>query len=136
MMYNQSQAAAVTATAQVLLPMIRRVMPNIIASQLISVQPMTGPVGQIFNSTWTLDHLKMKKVHYQHFLRVYNRKTYHKIDDIVKLGYTQVTVSVMNAIPAKRWCTANLKPGSFVMINTRFVFAYDRDATLFALRWS
>jgi len=121
---------------KVLLPLIRRVMPNIIASQLIGVQSPTAPVGQIFSSIWTLEHLKMKKVHYQHFLRVYNRKTYHKIDDVVKLGYTQVKVSVMNAIPAKRWCVATLKPGSFVMINTRFVFAYDRDATLFALRWS
>ena len=97
---------------------------------------MTAPVGQIFSFTRTLEHLKMKKVHYRHFLRVYNRKTYHKINDIVKLGYTPVTVSTINAIPANRWCAANLKPGSFVMINTRFVFAYDRDATLFALRWS
>ena len=33
----------------VLLPVIRRVMPNIIAHQIVGVQPMTGPVGSIFS---------------------------------------------------------------------------------------
>ena len=32
---------------RVILPIIRRVMPNIIANKIIGVQPMTGPVGQI-----------------------------------------------------------------------------------------
>ena len=121
---------------KVLLPLIRSVMPSIIASQIIGVQPMTGSTGSIFGTTYNSGTCKMEKVHYQHFLRVYNRKKYHKIDDIKKLGYTMVTVSAINAVPAKRWCKSTLKPGSFAMINTRFVFAYDRDATLFALRWS
>jgi len=32
---------------RVILPVIRRVMPTVIANELIGVQPMTGPVGQI-----------------------------------------------------------------------------------------
>jgi len=32
---------------KVILPVIRRVMPTVIANELIGVQPMTGPVGQI-----------------------------------------------------------------------------------------
>ena len=32
---------------RVILPVIRRVMPTVIANEIIGVQPMTGPVGQI-----------------------------------------------------------------------------------------
>lgn len=32
---------------KVMLPLIRRVMPTVIANEIIGVQPMTGPVGQI-----------------------------------------------------------------------------------------
>ena len=32
---------------KVILPVIRRVMPSVIANEIIGVQPMTGPVGQI-----------------------------------------------------------------------------------------
>ena len=120
----------------VILPLIRRVMPNIIAHDLIGVQSMTGPVGQIFSSKWTLDHVKMQKENFGHFVRVYNRKKYHKIGDIADLGYTMLKVDTINAVKAKYWCKENLKPGAFICVNTRFCFAYDRDATLFAMRWS
>jgi len=47
-------ASAGTTTAgniatlnRVILPVIRRVMPTVIANELVGVQPMTGPVGQI-----------------------------------------------------------------------------------------
>ena len=49
-----SESSAGTTTAgniatlnRVILPVIRRVMPTVIANELIGVQPMTGPVGQI-----------------------------------------------------------------------------------------
>jgi Major capsid protein Gp23. len=32
---------------RVILPVIRRVMPTVIANEIVGVQPMTGPVGQI-----------------------------------------------------------------------------------------
>lgn len=48
------ESAAGTTTAgnisslnRVILPVIRRVMPTVIANELVGVQPMTGPVGQI-----------------------------------------------------------------------------------------
>ena len=56
---NTRQYLAETATAgatsagniatlnRVILPVIRRVMPTVIANELVGVQPMTGPVGQI-----------------------------------------------------------------------------------------
>lgn len=50
-----SESASVGATSagnvatlnRVILPVIRRVMPTVIANELVGVQPMTGPVGQI-----------------------------------------------------------------------------------------
>jgi hypothetical protein len=43
-----STAAGNIATLnRVILPVIRRVMPTVIANELVGVQPMTGPVGQI-----------------------------------------------------------------------------------------
>ena len=60
-----TQAGNVAALNKVILPVIRRVMPTVIANELIGVQPMTGPVGQIhtlrvryadaFNSTAGVD---------------------------------------------------------------------------------
>jgi hypothetical protein len=49
------ETASVGATAagniatlnKVMLPLIRRVMPSVIANEILGVQPMTGPVGQI-----------------------------------------------------------------------------------------
>lgn len=50
---TESASAGVTAAGnvatlnRVILPVIRRVMPTVIANEIVGVQPMTGPVGQI-----------------------------------------------------------------------------------------
>jgi hypothetical protein len=50
---KENAAAGSTASGniatlnRVILPVIRRVMPTVIANELVGVQPMTGPVGQI-----------------------------------------------------------------------------------------
>jgi len=51
--YMTESAASTTAAGnvavlnKVILPVIRRVMPTVIANEILGVQPMTGPVGQI-----------------------------------------------------------------------------------------
>ena len=40
-------AGNIATLNRVILPVIRRVMPTVIANEIIGVQPMTGPVGQI-----------------------------------------------------------------------------------------
>lgn len=40
-------AGSIATLNKVMLPLIRRVMPSVIANELVGVQPMTGPVGQI-----------------------------------------------------------------------------------------
>jgi hypothetical protein len=42
-----SAAGNVATLNRVILPVIRRVMPTVIANEIVGVQPMTGPVGQI-----------------------------------------------------------------------------------------
>ena len=42
-----TSAGNVATLNRVILPVIRRVMPTVIANEVVGVQPMTGPVGQI-----------------------------------------------------------------------------------------
>lgn len=42
-----TNAGSIASLNKVILPVIRRVMPTVIANELVGVQPMTGPVGQI-----------------------------------------------------------------------------------------
>ena len=42
-----TQAGNVATLNRVILPVIRRVMPTVIANEIVGVQPMTGPVSQI-----------------------------------------------------------------------------------------
>jgi Major capsid protein Gp23 len=42
-----TSAGNIATLNRVILPVIRRVMPTVIANELVGVQPMTGPVGQI-----------------------------------------------------------------------------------------
>lgn len=42
---------------QMMMPVIRRIIPGVIANEIIGVQPMTGPVGEIH----TLSHRYTKE---------------------------------------------------------------------------
>lgn len=42
-----TSAGNIATMNRIILPIIRRVMPTVIANELVGVQPMTGPVGQI-----------------------------------------------------------------------------------------
>jgi hypothetical protein len=44
---GSTQAGQIATLNRVILPIIRRVMPTVIANEIVGVQPMTGPVAQI-----------------------------------------------------------------------------------------
>ena len=44
---GSTQASNIATLNRVILPVIRRVMPTVIANEIVGVQPMTGPVAQI-----------------------------------------------------------------------------------------
>lgn len=95
--------------------------------------------SRTLSASWTMElapwENQMEKVHYQHFLRLNNRRKTQKISNIDEAGYTCVKLTV-GWREQREWCKKNLKPGSYINLHTRFWFAYDRDATLFTLRWS
>ena len=45
----------------VILPMIRKIVPSLIAADLIGVQPMTGPVGELYTIRYTNNEEKDTK---------------------------------------------------------------------------
>ena len=47
-------AGNIATLNRVILPVIRRVMPTVIANELVGVQPMTGPVGQIHTYVYVM----------------------------------------------------------------------------------
>ena len=44
---GSTSAGTIATLNRVILPVIRRVMPTVIANEIVGVQPMTGPVAQI-----------------------------------------------------------------------------------------
>lgn len=130
-------------TQQVLIAQIRRVMPSIIAQDLIGVQPMTGPTVDIFNTKYNINRdfnwagrVILHKEHFNHFLRVYNRRKHHHPDYLTNLGYTKIRLGFYRTVDASEWCRETFRHGTYVRSSLDFWFAYERDATLFRLRWS
>jgi hypothetical protein len=46
---GSTSASAIAGLRKIMIPMIRRVIPNAIATELVGVQPMTGPVGLVYS---------------------------------------------------------------------------------------
>lgn len=133
---NQTRAsAAYAATAQkVILPIIRRVMPTIIAQDIMGVQPMSGPIMDVLTHGYS-GRVVLTKLHFAHFLRIYNRRKHHHPDYITSLGYTKFRIRYSDVIYAKEWCKKTFKPGTYIRSMNDFWFANERDAFLFSLRW-
>jgi hypothetical protein len=93
-------------TPKVLIPMIRNIMPQIIAHQIIGVQPM------IKNTVVYSD-------------KVYNRKYWPY----------QYRIGIGKIDEAERWCWARF-PGKYWHSDLeQFVFKRQEDAVLFRLAW-
>jgi hypothetical protein len=118
---------------QVLIPIIRNVMPSMIAQSIIGEQALED----VFEEFITIEGVwSLQKEHFQHFLRVNNRKKYHKIGDIAALGYPMAKANILHVSKAKQWCRDNLKPGSYVTAVNRFCFANKNDWLIFTMKWS
>jgi hypothetical protein len=110
MNYDPKIADSVTATAQqILLPMIRNVMPNLIAQQITGVQPMSYTGSSIFNSF---------------FAKEYNKKY-----------WPYQYVITQDSREAERWCWDRFKGRYWNSHGRKFVFKREKDAVMFALRW-
>lgn len=57
---------------KMMFPMIRRTFPELIASELVSVQPMSGPTGMVFHMNYVYD--KKEGVITRFFKRFFSKK--------------------------------------------------------------
>lgn len=125
---------------QVLISTIRKVMPNVIANDIIGVQPMTRPVGSIFKT----DQYGIKR-HYgirppreifNYFLRINNRKKFFLPKDFLDVGYpyVDVTNTQVGDGDCYAWMSQNMQY-RYSCINKYIFFSTEQDKILFLLRW-
>ena len=90
--------------AAVMIPIIRNVMPQVIAQQIVGVQPMTAPaasIGELRKKYGTkLKKLptrrigyKMNKAQLENFLRLNDRRKTQSSEDLKAAGYSSVIIT-------------------------------------------
>lgn len=100
----------ITSDPRIMIPMIRKVMPSLIAQRIVGVQPMTNNLG-IFN---------------QFFEKKFNKKYW-------PYQY-YVNVDVFSEV--ERWCWDRFKGRYWNNYGRMFVFKREKDYTMFLLRWA
>lgn len=129
----------ITSLNKVILPMIRRAMPNIIANSIIGVSPLTRPVSQVYTMKIRYASIKQKvalnKEHYKIFLRLYNRRQFTYHHDIIDAGYYMCKLHFHNG--CVEWCEENFGKYGFIHdpMYGRFYFENINDQTFFKMRW-
>lgn len=97
---------------RLMIPVLRTALPNLMAQQIVGVQPMTGTGGySLFN---------------QFFNKKFNKK-YWPYQYYVK-------VDVFSEV--ERWCWERFKGRYWNNYGRQFVFKREKDYTMFVLRWS
>lgn len=98
--------------ASILIPMIRNVMPALMAQQIVGVQPMQTKGVSIFD----------KAIGGHSF----NEKYWPHIK----------TISWNQLFEAERWCYQNFRSRNWRNQGLHFAFKREQDYALFLLRWS
>lgn len=128
----------------VLIPLLRRVMPSIIANDLIGVQPMIGPVGSIFTlSNWykNVRRIPLTVYHYKVFLRLNNRKKTQTFKDFEQTKYPHFELKRYpmqlfdTTEPILDWCVAQFGEFGFVKCGPDIWFKDEYDFLMFKMRW-
>jgi hypothetical protein len=96
----------------ILMPIIRNVMPNVIANHITGVQPMTGAAGKIFNlrSNYRDEH-------------TFNPNYWPHVK----------TLPWDKMFKAERWCYDNLKSRNWRNQGVHFAFKREQDYMMFML---
>jgi hypothetical protein len=99
---------------KVLMPMIRKVMPALIANEIIGVQPMAAP-----KEGWELHEDK------------YNAYPY---EAAFVVGMWAIHGSATKITKMKQWCEEALTPGNWYLSTNTFYFRNAGDRTMFMLK--
>jgi hypothetical protein len=128
-----------TAYHPVLINMIRRVMPQIIADDIFGTSLLRGPVSDIFKLRHRYGQeirTVMSKEHYQTFLRINDRPRTQPLRVFRAAGYPTVDLlKYHDGIPAVRWCEAQFGEHGYQRFDLIFIFKDEADATLFKMTW-
>lgn len=129
----------------VIIPILRRVMPNLIAQDIIGVSPMTGPAASVFKLRAKYRYRSLRYPVepdvYRHFLRINNRRRTQNDEDLRAAGYASVTLPIgVDYFPTRidAWCDANLGRHTWLRLGQprTWWFSRDHDAVLFRMVWS
>ena len=103
---------------KILIPMLRKTMPALLAQDIVGVQPMTGVGKSIFSSTEMREEFGFEG----------HNKKYWPHQHVVR-GWSMVR-------PAERWCYQNFKSRNWNNVGKYFAFKRKEDYEWFLLRWS
>lgn len=133
----------------VIIPILRRVMPTLIANSIVGVAPMTAPSAQLsklrkkFRIRWEGAfrpvRYRVAPEVYRYFLRINNRRRTQSSEDLDVAGYHAVSgIPWTSWEPADEWCTTQLEPHSWLRFpgEARWWFSRESDAVLFGLVWA
>jgi len=121
----------------VLMPLIRRVWPQIIANDIIGVQPMTSWIKtSIFSPKakfkYDNEKVRMKREKYNTFVRVYNRKKHVTREDFYRANYPWVDADLKQDWGAMHeWCKNSFGKNNYVWFGERFFFVNEDQKALF-----
>lgn len=134
-----------TSNDKILIPIIRRVLPKVIAEQIAGVQPMDWDLFRHSRGRGT--HIKklprrgvwMSKEKLNNFLRLNNRHRTHTIQELEAAGYPSValdaTTIINNYIEHKEWLNTNLPHQHFLFDSLHLYFSDEKYKTMYLLRW-
>lgn len=130
----------------VIIPMVRRVMPRVLAMDIIGVTPPASRPSKLRKryairlegALLSARHRVAPEV-YRHFLRINNRRRTQSSEDLAAAGYHAVSsIPWTSWEPADAWCADQLEPHSWLRFpgEARWWFSRGSDAVLFGLVWS
>jgi hypothetical protein len=105
---------------KIVIPMIRKTMPSLIAQDIVGVQPMPHNTGKIFSVKSNYDGIKS--------LAKYLNKNYWPHQYTFKDTISNKEV--------ERWCYDNFKGRYWRSLHGIYAFKRARDYEWFVLRWS
>ena len=103
--------------SKVLLPLIRKVYPQMVAHQIVGVQPMNMEPQQ---------RLQARDEPFNMYPYIAQRHA-----DLWDLGFNH-----SDLVGMKEWCNATLESSSWHYLQGKFFFRNETDRTMFMLRWS
>lgn len=128
-----------TKSHKVIVPVIRRVMPNVIAHDIINVQPMTNPIGQVHTFRIRYGNISISAKNIWYRGKQYFMKIYYKVrNQIQKIFYPyEHTISTINLTEQLDWLYENTNQYRwlFDLYNCSIRFRHKDDLIAFKLTW-